>query len=108
MMSLEQQHNSGDEEQDDFDETIDMVHGIKTEKKRKKRREIDTQPEKGCKKAHFVKQILVPATPLGQATDGDVARPLSAKEKDKQKAKEAKARKEKEKEERKREKKNGE
>lgn len=50
MMSLEQQQNSGDEEQDDFDETINMVHGTKTEKKPKKKREIDTQPEKGCKK----------------------------------------------------------
>lgn len=109
MMSLEQHHNSGDEEQDNFDETINMVHGTKTEKRSKKKGDIDAQPDKGYKKIHFVKlQISYFATPLGQATEGDDARPLSAKQKDKQKAKEAKARKEKEKEEKKREKKNGE
>lgn len=54
MMSLDQQQNSDGEEQDNFDDTIDMVHGTKTEKKNKKKREIDTQPEKGSKK-HSVK-----------------------------------------------------
>lgn len=48
------------------------------------------------------------AAPLGEVTQGDVARPLSAKERDRQKAKEVKARKVREKEEKKKEKKNGE
>ena len=44
-MSLD---HSGEEGQDDFDETIHMVQGTKTEKKVKKLdREDSTQPEKG-------------------------------------------------------------